>query len=183
MAIPLWFLAGSLALQVGGMALQAKAQKQTAKASTKQAQQEAKNEMIAAEYEARQAEYQGNLSKALSQKEAYEQRRVAVLLASKSLAQAAASGAGASDPDVVNILGNIYAEGAYRSALAMYEGEEQARSYAVVAQARRLGGKSAASAALTEGANTARASQMSMFSTLLSGGSAMLETYGRYKGW
>lgn len=165
------------AFSIGGTLLSAKGQRDQGKAAAQQAQQTAKNELIAAEFEARQAEYLANQAIAVSHKEAFEQRRMAALLASRSLAVAAGSGASASDPTVVDIIGNIYAEGAYRSALAMYEGEEQARSLGVTAQARRLSGKSGASAAISEGRSVAKASQTSMFSTLLSGGASFAKNY------
>ena len=166
------------AFSIGGTLLSAKGQKDAGKVAAAQGQQAAQNEMVAAEFEARQAEYLANKAKAVSHLEAFEQRRIAALLASRTLALAAGSGAGASDPTVVGLMSEIYAEGAYRSALAMYEGEEEARSLGVAAQARRLSGKSAASAALTEGKSTAKASNLSMFSTLLSGGSSFLDKYG-----
>lgn len=176
MAFP--WLAVSAITNIAGTLISAKGQKDAGKAAVKQAQQTAQNEMVAAEFEARQADYLATQAIAISHREAFEQRRIAVLLASKTLANAAGSGASASDPTVVDLLSNIYAEGAYRSALAMYEGEEQARSYGVAAQARRLSGKSAASAALSEGKSVAKASNLSMFSTLLSGGSSFLKNYG-----
>lgn len=163
----------SAGASLGGTLLSARAQKQQGKAAQKQAEQVAQNEMVSAEYEARQADYLANQARAISQKEAFEQRRQAVLLASKALANAAGSGAGVSDPTVVDLLGNIYAEGAYRSALAMYEGEEQARSLEISAQARRLSGKSGASAALTEGRNIKEASRLSSLSTIISGGASI----------
>lgn len=180
MAFPLALIGGILS--VGSTLLSAKGQKESGKAAAQQSQQAAQNEMVAAEYEARQAEYLANQAKAVSQKEALEQRRMTGLLASRTLALAAASGGGASDPGVVDIIGNIYAEGAYRSALALYEGEEQARSLGVSAQARRLSGKSGASAAIAEGRSTAKASQTNMFSTLISGGSSFLKNYGELFG-
>lgn len=165
--------AAGLATSLGGSLITAKAQKAQGKAAEAQAKQVSQNEMVAAEYEARQAEYLANQARAVSQKESFEQRRLAALMTSKALATAAGSGAGVSDPTVVDLLGNLYAEGAYRSALAMYEGEEQARSYTIAAQSRRLSGKSAASAALTEGRNTKEASKLSSMSTILSGGASL----------
>lgn len=138
----------------------------------------AANSRVAAEYEARQFDYLAGQAKATSQLEAYQQRHAAALLASKSLANAAASGAGASDPTVVDLISQIYSEGAYRSALALYQGEEQARSYSVAAQARRLGGESAATAAIATGNSIASASNLSMFSTLIQGGSSLFSKYG-----
>lgn len=156
----------------------AKAQQSQAKESVAQAQEAAKNEYISAEYEARQAEYLAGQARAASQRNAFEERRMAALLASRTLAVAAGSGAGASDANVVQTLNQIYMEGAYRSALAMYEGEEQARTYEVSAQARRLSGKSAASAAIFEGNSAAKALTTQSKSTLISGASSFATKYG-----
>lgn len=169
------------AFSVGGTFTQMLGQQQAGEDAQARANAAAANARVAAEYEARQADYLAGQAKAVSQREAYGQRQAAALLASKALANAAASGAGASDPTVVDLISQIYSEGAYRSALAMYEGEEQARSYTVAAQARRLGGQSAAGAAIAEGGSIARASNLSMFSTLLRGGSSLLDQYGRMK--
>lgn len=169
------------ALSIGGTLLSMRGQQQAGEAAARQAQVAAQNERTMANFEAKQADYLANQSQAVAQKEAAEQRRIAVLVASKTLAYAAASGASASDPSVVDILSGIYAEGAYRSALALYEGEEQARSYKVAAAARRASGQSAASAALFEGASTQRASQMSMFSTLLSGAGSLFDSFSGSK--
>jgi hypothetical protein len=63
---------------------------------------------------------------AASQREALAQRKNAELLASRALAVAAAGGGGADDNTVLKIISDIDAEGAYRAAVAMYEGEERA---------------------------------------------------------
>jgi len=151
----------------------AKAKKQEGKIAEKQSQEAAKNERISAEFEAMQADYLAGQAVAISQREAFGHRQAAALLASKALANAAASGAGASDQTVVDLIGEIYAEGAYRSALAIYEGQETSRSYVVSGLARRLGGSSAAAARIAEGQSIARASNLSAFSTLISGGSSL----------
>lgn len=166
------------AMSIGGTLTSASGKGQQGEAAVEQAEQAALNEEVSAEYEARQAEYLANQAQAVSQKEALEQRRVTALVASRALAVAAGSGAGASDPTVVDLLSNIYAEGAYRSALALYEGEEQARSYKVAAEARRLSGESASAAAIAVGRDTAKASETSMMSTLLSGGSSLFGSLG-----
>ena len=166
------------AASVAGTLMSAKAQKQQGKEAVKQAEETSKNELISAEYEARQADYLAGQSRAASHRNAFEERRMAALMASKTLAIAAGSGAGASDQNVVSILNQIYMEGAYRSALAMYEGEEQARSYEVQAQSRRLSGKSAASAALSEGKSASRAAGINATGTLLAGASSFASKYG-----
>jgi hypothetical protein len=177
-----WFAAAApyigAAASIGGTLLSAKGQKDSGKAAAKQSQEAAKNELISAEFEARQAEHLAGQAVAVSHAEAFEQRKMAALMSSRTLALAAASGAGSSDPTVVDIIGNIYAEGAYRSALAMYEGEAEARNLGIAAQARRLSGKSGASASLTQGKSVAKASNMNMFSTILSGAGSFAENYG-----
>lgn len=165
-------------LSLVGTLNSAKAQKAQGKAAVQQAEETSKNELISAEYEARQAEYLAGQSRAVGQRSAYEERRMAALMGSKTLAIAAASGAGASDANVVSTLNGIYMEGAYRSQLAMYEGEEQARSYEVQAQSRRLSGKSAASAALSEGNSASKAAGINSSATLLSGASSFASKYG-----
>lgn len=166
------------AMSIGGTIMGAMGQSDAADAQEARANAMAQNAQVTAEFEAKQADYLAGQSRAVAQVEAYQQRKAAALLASKALANAAGSGAGTSDPTVVGLISDIYAEGAYRSALAMYEGEEQARSYTIAARARRLGGESAASAFRAEGASIARAGNLSMFSTLLKGGSSFLDRYG-----
>ncbi len=166
------------AMSIAGTVTQAYGQRAAGRAAQAQAQTSAQNAQVAANFEAGQADYLAGQSRAIAQREAYEQRKTAALLSSKALANAAASGAGASDPTVVDLINGIQAEGTYRAALAMYEGEEQARNYTVTAQARRLGGQSAAASRTAEGESIARASNLSMFSTLLRGSSSLLDRYG-----
>lgn len=163
-----------------GSLTQSKAQKGQGREAERQAQQAAQNELVAAEFEAKQADYMANQAIAISHREAYEHRKASALLASKALAIAAGSGASSSDASVVSMIGDIYAEGAYRSALAMYEGEETSRSYKISASARRIGGKSSAAARTAEGKSIANASNISSFSTLLNGASSMLDLAGTW---
>lgn len=168
--LPLIFSVGSTLLSMKGQQQQAKAQVQASNTA-------AVNDMAAANFEAQQADYLANQALAVSHREAYEQRKASALLASKALANAAGSGAGASDPTVVKLIKDIQDEGTYRSALALYEGIETSRSYNVAAQARRLGGTSAAAARVSESNSMAKTSNMSMFSTLLSGSSSFIKNY------
>ena len=170
------------ALILGGTLIGAKGQRDYGKASRKQANQAAANELAAAKFEANQANYLAGQAVATSHYEALEQRRSAALLASKALAGAAASGAGASDPTVVDIINGINSEGTYRSALAMYQGEETARNYRVAAQARLLGGTSYAAAKIAEGGAIDRASRMNMFSTLLGGAGSLFSMGANFGG-
>lgn len=166
------------AMQVGGTLMSAKGQRDSGAAAAQQAKLTAANETAAAEFEARQAEQLAYQATATGQRNALEERRAAALLKSRALAVAAAGGAGVSDLTVVDILNNIRAEGAYSSAVAMYEGEDRARSLRNTAVARRLSGESAAEAALYEGASQQSASKTRSYATLLQGASSILSSYG-----
>lgn len=83
---------------------------------------------------------------AASQLKAQNELRRTKLMTSRAQQLAAASGAGASDPTVVDIISGIAGEGAYRSELALYEGKEQQRAMAAKADAMRYQGASAQAA-------------------------------------
>ena len=105
---------------------------------------------VAAQFEAEQMEQVAGQSIAASQRDAAEEKRRADLVASRALALAAASGGGASDPTIVRIIANLKGEGSYRSAVALYRGEEQARRYRMGAKAKRFEGAMAEDSGLKE---------------------------------
>lgn len=86
-------------------------------------------------------------TRATAQRASIEERRDAKYLMSRARALAAASGGGVSDPSIVNILGDIEAEGEYNALARMYEGETAAQSDIVAARARRSEGNAAMNAA------------------------------------
>src|ERR1700681_2478136 len=61
---------------------------------------------VAAEFDAWQAEQSAAVAIALSQRQALEEHRQGTLHASRALAVAAASGAGVTDPTIVNLIAN-----------------------------------------------------------------------------
>lgn len=122
----------------------------------------------AARFEAGQLQRNAGQVRASSQRAAIEERRNADLVASRALAVAASSGAGASDVTVENILGDIEKEGEYRALTALYEGEQQATGMETAAKVRKWEGKMAK-----------RASRLQAVGTLLEAGSSM---YGKYGG-
>ncbi len=104
-------------------------------------------EKKAAISDAKQLQYRAGQTRASAQRAAGEERRDARYLSSRARAVAAASGAGASDPTVVNLLADIEAEGEYNALARMYEGEESARGDQYAARARRSEGNAAMNAA------------------------------------
>lgn len=97
----------------------------------------------AAEFAAEQAEVNAGQQLAAAQRDAVEERRQAKLVASRAIAVAAASGAGASDPSVSFLVGRIKGEGTLRAANALYAGEDRARQLRMAAAAKRYEGLTA----------------------------------------
>lgn len=102
----------------------------------------------AANFEAAQMKQQAGQERAVAQRQAIEQRRQAGLANSRVQAVAAASGAGATDPTVLNIEGNNAATGEYNALSALYSGEEKARGFEMSAAARKYEGATARQSAL-----------------------------------
>jgi hypothetical protein len=72
-------------------------------------------------------------------------------MASRALALSAAGGGGTNDPTVVNIIGDIEGEGAYRQAVALYQGEQNALRLQEGARISRAEGNNAIDAARQQG--------------------------------
>lgn len=136
---------------------------------------------IESEFEAQQLEQQAGLTVASSQRAAIEQRRQTDLVQSRALAVAAASGGGASDPTIVNLIGKTAGEGAYRASTALYEGEAQARVMRMQAAAKRFEGANAAAIGEAQGSGfdlKAQAASAKGTATMLSDMSSMYAKYG-----
>lgn len=95
----------------------------------------------AADAEAAQLRINAGQAQAASQLAAQDVEQRTKQLASRALAVAAASGGGASDPNVVNAISSIAGEGAYRKAVALYQGEERARELEGAADAAQYRGR------------------------------------------
>lgn len=146
---------------VAGTVLQAKGTIDEGNAANKQAK-----------YEAAQMEANAGTNRAVAQRQAIEQRRKGRILESNLQAQAAASGASATDADVVGLAGDIGAESEYNALSNLYEGEEKARNLEGAASVRRWEGQQAKKAAKTKAISTALTSFGSM------GASSMFSKYG-----
>ena len=139
----------------------------------------------ALEHQAAQARQSAGQERASAQRAASEKRRLGRLLSSRALAVAAASGAGAGDPTVEKILGDIGAEGEFRALTEMFIGEERARGLETradlltfEAQQERRGGNVARSA--SSGLATAQllGGAAKAFSATSGGGGRGLSRYG-----
>lgn len=133
---------------------------------------EARN--TAAQFEAEQLEQDAGQTIAASQRAAREQERIATLVASRALAVAAASGGGASDTTVVNLIARIKGEGAYRAGVKLYEGEARARKLRLSADARRYEGAQG----VVRSAKEQKVTNTLAMGNLLVGGSTLASKYG-----
>jgi len=158
------FMAGSTLLSMKGYSDAARA----SKISGQQAR-------VAKQFEAEQLREQAGQVIAVSQRAAMEERRKGRLMASRALAVAAASGAGASDPTVVNLIAGAESEAALRAAYALYEGEDRARQLRIGAAAKNYEGLAAEEA----GNQQASAYKSMRTATLIKGGIGL---YGKYGG-
>jgi hypothetical protein len=97
---------------------------------------------------------EANAEKVRGQHAAVEERRQARFAQSRALAVAAASGAGASDPTVMNTIGDLEAEGEYRALTSLFNGEQRARSQTMQANIARSEGRAGSVSALMQGGAT-----------------------------
>jgi multidrug efflux pump subunit AcrA (membrane-fusion protein) len=77
--------------------------------------------------QAEAAERQAQEARAASQREAIQRSKEARLVLSRQQALASASGGGATDTTVLDLMGKAASQGAYNTASAIYEGEAQGR--------------------------------------------------------
>lgn len=103
------------------------------------------SQQAADEFQAAQLRQNANTAEGVGQLQAIEAKRQTDLLNSRALAVAAASGAGASDPTVINLIAKNASEGAYRQQVALYGGEDKARLMGLQADALDYQGSVAAS--------------------------------------
>lgn len=129
-----------------------------------------------ADFQATQLETNAGQEIAASQRVAENEVRNTALINSAALARAAASGAGASDPTVINIMARTAGMGAYRANVALYQGEAQARADRIQASALRFQGDTA----LSDAETAQGASRMTAGATLFSGGAKAYSLAAKY---
>jgi hypothetical protein len=113
----------------------AQAQKAAGTATTKLAEYTASLR----EGQARSMEQNAGQERAIAQRTAEQQRRAGRLLSSRAQAISAASGAGALDPTVIDLLAGIDRETDVRASNALYAGEERAKGLEYGAILQRAG--------------------------------------------
>lgn len=155
-----------LVASVGGSAMQSSAARKSGKDG-----QEAK------EFEAKKYEAQGVQAIASAQRDMLNERRKKELVISRAQALAAFGGGGVNDPTVQNIIADIDNEGAYREAVALYQGEEESRKLNEAAYLSRKEG-----AIIREGGNAlAKAHAIQGVSSAAQGASSLYSKYNQGK--
>lgn len=133
-----------------------------------------------AESQAQNLEQQAGQELASSQRAVIEQQRQGRRVQSRALAVAGASGAGAMDPTIINILGDLDFESDFRAGVAGFEGESRARALNYEAVINRATGDSQRAAGFASAFATESASRRSFLTaagTAFSGGSSL---YSRF---
>ena len=115
--------------------------------------------------------------RANSQRKAIEAGRQKRLTLSRASTVSAASGGAGDDVGLINTLADIEQEGEYNSSVALYEGEERARSLETGAAINRYEG----SQALAAGNSAKKSSFLAAGSTILKGASDSVSMYDKYK--
>jgi len=132
----------------------------------------------ASDFQAAQLRQNASDTRGSGQRAAADEDRKAQLVTSAALASAAASGGGASDPTVVNIIARTASEGAYRRAVALYQGDDRARAMNLQADAKQYeGGSVLANSAMVAGAQAFGAT-----TSLLKGSARGASLYQRFGG-
>lgn len=129
----------------------------------------------AAQFAAEQLRQNANAVLASTQRSAQDIGRNAQYVMSTQLARAAASGGGASDPTVMNLIARTAGETSYRQQVALYSGEAKAREMQISAAAAEWSG--AAELRVAQRASTS--ADISAASTVAGGGVSLFEKYGR----
>lgn len=106
-------------------------------------------------------------SQAAAQRTALGERKQAGYAESRVQALAAGSGAGATDPTVLNIEGDIHKQGEFNALNALYNGDSRASQLNAGADIQRLTGQSAQ-----------KAGNIGALSTVLSTGSSLYSRFG-----
>lgn len=167
--------AAPMVMQVAGTALQIAGSFQKANAYGTAA----KRATDSAEYQAKQLEINAGQEQAAAQRDSANQELQTKIAMSRALAVASASGGGASDPTIINLMARMAGEGQYRSMVALYQGDERARSLRDQASATRYSGELAAADYRAAERSARTTAGFRVASTVIDGASSLFKKYGQ----
>jgi hypothetical protein len=142
----------------------------------------AENTRKISEYNSKLAYQEAGQQEAASQVAAREAKRQSRLMQSRVLALASASGGGAMDMDVMNIIAGFEEEGDLAARTELYQGSESARKLRAQGDAGIWQGETEARAIEYEGLSKSSALKRQAVGTIMGGASSMAFKYGAYNG-
>jgi len=157
-------------LKIGGAALDAYGKKKSGSDQAAAGQQQ----NALAQFQAAQMRVNALDAQASAQIAAHDIQRQQDYATSRALAVAAASGGGASDPTVINLIARTAGEGAYRRSVALYEGKSKAQALNAQADATEYGG----SLAVDSGNKSKSAYDLAALTTITKGATSLFSKYG-----
>lgn len=131
-----------------------------------------------AKFENIQLAAKGKEAFASAQRGALAESKAADLAISRAVAVSAASGGGASDPGVMNIIGNLASEGKTNALSALFEGQSTDVAYQNEILANNYNAKTAAAGYKFQGGSYRMADYDGAAGSLLSGIATFAEKYG-----
>jgi len=168
------------AVAVAGTAMTARSQRLAGQAQADQVAQQSQYYGAAKAVEASQYEEQALEETAAAQRAAQEEKRRSRVLQSRAMAVAGASGGGVSDPTIVDIVSDLEGEGAYRAALATYEGDQRSRNLRNAASAARWEGLTGLQSGSASAASLSRAGSNAATGTIFQGAGQVISIFGKY---
>lgn len=133
-----------------------------------------------AKFTAQQERIAGDQAMGAASRDAYFKRREGNLVASRAQAVAAASGGGAADPSVLDVMGGIEGQTEYNVLSALYEGQEIKRQYNAQADLDVFEGKQALKSGIIRGATRGLNAMASPGGqNLLTDSSSLFQKYGQ----
>lgn len=185
--IPYIAMAAATIFSVAAQRKAGKAQEAAAERQAQAAELNAKRQAEASEFEAQQLDQMAGQERAASQHRAQEERRRSDILQSRARAVAAASGGGASDPTVVDIISDLAGEGEYLAATHIFEGQEAARRARMGAAGARFEGRTAleggglvSTGLRASGAAARSLSRYNIGATIFGNAASAYGMYGKY---
>lgn len=125
----------------------------------------------AAQYQAQQYQQNAGQAEASAQRQAFSVNQQTQFVTSRALAVAAGSGAGASDPTVMNMIARDAGQGAYERSVALYQGADRARLDEEQAQAKDFEGETTFRNSALVGVAAAAGGAANLLRTTARGGS------------
>lgn len=175
-----WLPIAAAVVSIAGTVMSGIGQRKAAKAQAAYTEQQAQAYAVAKETEAAQYEEQALSETATAQRAAFEEQRKSRILQSRAMAVAGASGGGVSDPTVVDIISDLAGEGAYRSAVAMYEGGQRTKGARQAAAAARYEGATGLASGSASAASQRQAGNTALLGSIFQGIGQGASMYGKY---